>query len=149
MKSAFYIRYIRYIRLFSTPEHIFHAITSFLSVGNSAVRKKRTDQLSSIFQVVLNPAREDLGKRAKCRTCGFVDVLGASLVLLNRAEIHPSQLTQLPLSQPVVLSSDLQTGRRRFLKKKKVQKKFLPHKHSKRTNQRHIQPQSATKRNKL
>ena len=73
----FYIRYIRYIRLFSTPEHIFHAITSFLSVGNSAVRKKRTDQLSSIFQVVLNPAREDLGKRAKRRSCGLVDVLGA------------------------------------------------------------------------
>ena len=114
----FYIRYIRYIRLFSTPEHIFHAITSFLSVGNSAVRKKRTAQLYSVFQDVFNPAREDLGKRAKCRTCGLVDVLGASLVLLNHAEIHPGQFTQLPLRQLIILSPDLKWSDSAFLRKK-------------------------------
>ena len=76
---------------------------------------KNEQLLSSVFQDVFNSAREDLSKRAKRRPRGLVDVLGALFVLLNRAEIHHGQLAQLPLCQLIILSSDLKTGRQRFL----------------------------------
>ena len=79
---------------------------------------EKKQPFSSVFQDVLNPAREDLGKRTKCRACSLVDVFGAALVLLNSPKIYPGQLAQLPLRQLIVLSPDLKWSDSAFLRKK-------------------------------
>ena len=149
-KITFYIRYIRHIRLISTPEHIFHAITSFLSVGNSAVRKNEQ------FNSPQDSRMSSIGHERTWASERNV-VPEALLMSLERPSYcwivwrftPASSLNFHCVSLLFFLRTYRRVGGVFWRKKKKVQKKSLPHKHSKRTNQRHIQPQKATRCNIL
>ena len=67
MKSAFYIRFIRFTRFFSTPEHFFSCDHIVPEQGKFNCSEKPNGSAGRSIKSVLNPTREDLGKRAKSR----------------------------------------------------------------------------------
>ena len=79
-KFAFSIRFMRFIRLFSTPEHFFTRDHITSEDGEFNCSEKLNGSTARSTKRVFDPAREDLGKRAKSRACGLVDALGTAII---------------------------------------------------------------------
>jgi len=71
---------MRFIRLFCTPEHFFTRDHIASEDGEFNCSEKPNGSTARSTKSFFDPAREDLGKRAKSRACGLVDALGTAII---------------------------------------------------------------------